>query len=151
MRFGRELTPDTLVAGAARGMTRRRVLRNAGGFALGAAATVAYAGTRPDIAAACTYWSGCGPAPRCADYRCTGYKCNGGRSDTAWALWQGGSAPCSGDSGVDNCWTICQSGTKYFCCDCCAYRPSCTAGDSCYNCGSSGWRKCICKGSSGSC
>lgn len=147
-----KLSPDHLAEAAARGVTRRRAFRNAGGVALGAAMTTAYLGTRSDVVAQCSYSSVCGPAPLCGASRCNGYLCVPS-SNTRWAHWEGGATYCSGNAGVDNCWDACSGGTRYLCCDCCAHNPTCTTGASCSasSCGSGGWRKCICRAASGSC
>ncbi len=144
----RRLSPEAIVDRAARGLTRRRMLRNAGGLALGAAMTTAYVGTRPDIAEACTFSDICGPAPLCGPGRCSDWYCVVS-AETRYAKYQQGDAPCA-DSSVTNCWPVCSpGGYRYLCCDCCAKNPSCTAGAACYNCGSSGWRKCICRAPTG--
>lgn len=143
--------PERLAAAAARGLTRRRMLRNAGGVAFGAAVTTAYLGRGADeVKAVCSYHNICGPAPACGGWRCSGYNCIV-TSRTKWAHWEPGAAPCSGNSGVDNCWVACSGGTRYFCCDCCARDASCTSGSGCFSCPPGTWHKCICKGASGSC
>jgi hypothetical protein len=131
-----------MVEGAARGITRRRLMRRAGSVALGAAVVTAYGSRTREEAIACTSPSPCYGAPLCGSHRCNGFYCAAGRSDTNWSCYGGGR--CCGNSGVDNCWEYTPTRTR--CCDCCAYRPSCTTGASCSGCGSSGWYTCICKG-----
>jgi hypothetical protein len=148
----RELLPDRLVAAAARGMTRRRALRNSGGVALGAAVATAYLGRGSDVAAACTWSTVCGPAPLCGGTRCNGFRCDIGRADTWWAHYEGGAAPCSGTNGVNNCWeTGCVNHQIWRCCDCCAKNAGCTSGDTCFDCPAGTWHKCICHSVIASC
>jgi hypothetical protein len=149
------LSPESLAAATARVMTRRRLLRNAGGVALGAALTTAYLGTRPEAKAACTTSSVCGPSPLCGSFRCDGYHCDVIANETLWAKWGPGEQPCSVDSGVDNCWDVCSpAGKEHRCCDCCAKDPGCTTGAACTHntlCPSGNWRKCICRAQIGNC
>lgn len=146
----RRLSPDDLVATTARGITRRRVLRNAGGFALGAAVTTAYIGGGSEVLAQCTSASPCGPSPLCGPSRCSGFHCVPS-SVTKWAVWGSGPQPCD-NGGSRNCWASpCTNHRIYSCCDCCAHNPTCTTGASCTGCGSSGWRKCICRQATGTC
>lgn len=142
--------PERMVAAAARGLTRRRLLRDASSAALGAAVTTAYLGRDSEVAAACTFSNICTPSPLCGDFRCSGFSCNVS-SETKWAHWEGGTAPCSGNSGVDNCWDKCIPPNNFRCCDCCARNAGCTQGSTCFGCGSGTWHKCICRARIGSC
>jgi hypothetical protein len=145
---------EKLAATAAKAITRRRALRNAGTVALGAALTTAYFGTRPETVRAACHWENmCGPSPICGSFRCQGYpyeyKCKPSTT-TKWQKY--GTAQCSGDAGVDNCWQVCYAGTLVWCCDCCAKNAGCTScpepgrrcARTCSGCGSSGWTTCIC-------
>lgn len=138
--------PDRLAASAARGITRRRALRNLGGAALGAAVTTAYLGTRPDIAEAICEVprSRCGPAaesPICGSFRCRSNSwCDAARADTAWRKY--GQFYCPGTG--PQCWNHCYNGVVYSCCDCAGRDAPCGTSVS-GNCGSgSPWRACIC-------
>jgi hypothetical protein len=147
-----KLRPEAIAASAARGLTRRRLLRNAGGAALGAAVATAYVERASEAVAQCSYSDVCGPAPLCGGARCDSWRCLAGRADTDWAVYQSGPAPCSGTSGVNNCWeTGCFNGQIWRCCDCCARDAGCTAGDTCFSCGAGSWHKCICRGPVGTC
>ena len=136
------LSPDTIVAATAKGLSRRRMLGNAGSVALGAALFTAL-GAKSDVAEAqCASAYPCGPAPMCGCDRCNdGYswQCDGAEPNTDPARWGPGSQPCSPSYG--NCW---MSGSIH-CCDCCAYFPTCRTGALCYNCGAGNWYKCICR------
>jgi hypothetical protein len=143
-------SPDTLVASAAQGLTRRRLFRNAGGLALGASVATAYLGTRPDVAQACTYSSVCGPSPLCGGFRCRDLypsHCQAGRADTRWRKYN--TYTCGTDSDI-NCWRVCVSGRKWECCDCAGLNTG-GCGSTVSGCGSSGWRSCICHAVIGSC
>jgi hypothetical protein len=132
--------PERLVESSARGLTRRRVLRNAGGIGLGAAVATAFLGRNAKLAHACDYSGPCGPSPLCGTFRCNGYRCD--TNYASWARWESGPAPCLGNSGVNNCWE--ESG--YRCCDCCAYNPGCQHTPCVYlSCGHNTWQ-CICRG-----
>lgn len=143
---------DSVVNRAARGLTRRRVFRNLGGAALGASMTAAYIGTRPEVAAACTYSNVCGPAPKCTEIHCEngGHRCKTSRTDIKWAHWGSGSQPCAGQE-ADSCWNTCAGGFLYRCCDCCNKNPDCTAGATCTGCGTGNWHKCSCQSQQGTC
>jgi len=144
--------PEELAASAARGLTRRRLLRSAGGAALGAAVATAYVERASDAVAACSYSNVCGPSPLCGGQRCDSWKCEASRADTSWTVYGSGSQPCSGTDGVDNCWESgCYNGQIWRCCDCCARDAECTTGASCYSCGAGTWNKCICRGPVGTC
>lgn len=135
--------PERLVHGAARGMTRRRLLRRAGSVALGAAVTTAYLGRGgSEVAVACTNPSPCFGAPLCGGHRCNGYLCRSGRADTNYMCYA--AYRCCGNAGVDNCWEHTQTRTR--CCDCCALNAGCTTGGRCSGCGGGVWHACICKG-----
>lgn len=152
MKLMNWLRPEDLAEGAARGLTRRRLLRNAGGAALGGAVAIAYIERASDAVAQCAYSDACRPSPLCGGARCDGWRCLASRADTSWAVYQGGSAPCSGTSGVNNCWESgCVNGQIWRCCDCCARDAGCTAGAACYACGAGAWNKCICRGPVGTC
>jgi hypothetical protein len=140
--------PENMVAIAAKAITRRRALRNAGTVALGAALTTAYFGTRPETTkAACTFSNICGPSPICGSTRCQSphpneYKCKPSTT-TKWSVYA--QHKCSGDAGVKNCWSICHLTSLWYCCDCCAKNAGCTTNAQvCSGCGSSGWTTCIC-------
>jgi hypothetical protein len=144
---------ERLAAATAKGVTRRRMLRNVGGVALGATVGSAYLGTRPDVAEACAYWASCGTSPRCADFRCRSaagltYECNAGRADTAWRNYN--TSQCGG-GGPINCWTVCNSGRRVRCCDCAGQNTAGGCGFVVSGCGSGTWRSCICAAQIGSC
>jgi len=131
-----------IVEATARGLTRRKLLRNAGGVALGTSLATALVLRGPEPAYGCASSSPCGPAPLCGCTRCNdGYnwQCDGAEDNTDPARWGSGSQPCSPSYG--NCWN--EGG--YHCCDCCARDAGCTTGSSCYSCGSGTWHKCICR------
>jgi hypothetical protein len=144
---------DRATVATARGLTRRRLLRNVGGMALGATVATAYAGRRPAAASHCaasSYSGPCGPAPLCGSSRCDGggSSCNAANGVT-FARWESGQAPCDKPDGslYRNCW--CEGSTR--CCDCCVYHPGCRD----YRCigtwcGADDW-KCICRGTSSAC
>ena len=146
---------DRLVVASARGLTRRRLFRNAGGVALGATVATAYIGTGSSSANHCSassYAGPCGPAPLCASSRCSGsgWTCSAAAGST-YAKWQSGTAPCDHPDGslYQNCW--CHGSGDIFCCDCCVYHPGCRD----YRCvgtwcGADDW-KCICRGTRAAC
>lgn len=137
---------DRVTETAARQVTRRRLLRNAGGVALGTTMTAAYFGLNAKPAAACDYSSVCGPSPLCPPTHCSGYNCNTGVSTVKWQKYAQGVCGTSGDQ---NCWSTCRNGNLWYCCDCCRQNASC--GSTCTGCGSSGWKTCICHDIIGSC
>src|SRR5262245_55047081 len=121
------MVADRAAVAAARGLTRRRLLRNVSGAALGATVATAYVGTRTARSSHCgagSYEGPCGPAPLCGPSRCTsgGLSCNAANGVT-WARWESGQAPCDLPDGslYDNCW--CEGGIR--CCDCCVASPGC--------------------------
>jgi hypothetical protein len=136
---------EALVAASARGLTRRRMFRNAGGVALGAAVATAY--FRPGGAEAqCGNPPGaCGPAPLCGCSRCNAGpndQCDVAEARVEKARWGSGAQPCIRRDGRVNCW---QEGSIW-CCDCCVRNAGCqvtrcTSGGPC----GSNWWKCICK------
>lgn len=135
---------DAMVARSARALTRRRMFRNAGALALGAAMGTAYVGRRPEVAEACQYSDVCGPSPACTYLQCDGAQCKAGQPDVNWVTWGSGSQPCQGPD-EKNCWTTCHNGNLWRCCDCCRKNAGCDAGALCTSCGSGTWRKCSCQ------
>jgi hypothetical protein len=138
---------DRVVAASARGLTRRRILRNASGVALGGVVATAYAFRTPAEAGHCSsssYSGPCGPSPLCGPCRCNGYRCVVPGSSGCWQQWSCYvEERCCADSGVRNCW--CEG--SYRCCDCCAYDPGCKdTACSTSSCGGNYW-VCICRGS----
>jgi hypothetical protein len=139
--------PTALTASAAKGLTRRRMLGNAGSLALGATVATAYIG-RPEDAIACNSSAPCGPSPLCGGSRCDAgdnYQCDYDEPYIQKAVWGSGAQPCSHQPGTAvNCWSA--SGT--WCCDCCVYQPGCQVTRCSLNniCTQLGWFKCICNG-----
>ena len=137
---------DRLVARAAHGMTRRRMFRNVGGAALGAAFATAYGGAGSAFAHAD---HACGPSPMCPDSCCQDsdkQRCAGGRADTTWRPHNGST--CQGFQGQlsDHCWTATTTahpGATFRCCDCCV-RNTALSGRPCSGCGGGDWQRCIC-------
>jgi hypothetical protein len=130
---------DTLVAAAARSVTRRRFLRNSGAAALGVA--LAATGTSTSTYASGTPGSPCGPSPICPDVVCNStYNCD---TDAAARRRNYATFDCASDT-APNCWledyTNC-GGTKWKCCDCCGYEGT---GSICSGCNATK-RACICK------
>lgn len=139
---------DDLVAGAARGLTRRRLFRNSSGAALSAALSVSYLGAGAEVAEACTWSTVCGPSPICGDPRCNGSHCDTSRSDTQWRKHD--QFVCGTSSDV-NCWQTCSSaGNLWQCCDC-AGNDTNGCGELCSGCGAGTWRACICHAIVASC
>lgn len=133
---------DGVVTGTARAITRRRLLRNSGGAALGFALATAYSGSQAFANAD----EACAPSPMCPGVRCQGWKCDGGRTDTTWR--QHGQAKCgtAGAAYNDNCWLANDSaGTRFRCCDCCA-QDAPIGTNHCDECpgDDTRWKKCIC-------
>lgn len=150
MRSSGLSVPERLALSGARGISRRRLVRNVGGVALGTAISSAYLGRRSDIAEAfCEVPKNrCGPiaeSPVCGSFRCGNNQpshCDAGRADTAWRRYNNYYCPRE----FGGCWTNVYSGTRYECCDCAGCAAPC--GQSVSGCGScSGtWRACICVG-----
>lgn len=135
---------DSLVVRAARGLTRRRLLRGASGTAL-AAALGTTLGPRQSKAYLFSGGHVCGPSPYCNhSLRCDRWYCSGG--NVRWAQYNGSS--CSSSSGT-NCWSHCDRDTNYIrwiCCDCCVgeYPGKQTTGAEpvrCSGCPDSQWYK----------
>jgi hypothetical protein len=125
-------------------VTRRRLLRNAGGVAFGVALTTAM----PQKASACQGPYGntqCGPNPYCSSNRC--YDSGACHNSTTTQPRGYASADCiASGSGYINCWCVCSAGHNiYRCCDCCVDYP---AGGTCNSgsCGGGSWWKCSCLG-----
>jgi hypothetical protein len=155
--------PERVVARTATGITRRRLLRRAGGVALGAALAAAYldkVATDPAFAVTC-FGHGdihcglacktepCGPSPKCGDNHC---HANGqcmqndvGGSHTKGRTYEGGE--CTALPDVDyrgNCWCNCSGGKMRRCCDCCQENDT-GADKFCWNCPwQNPWYKCHC-------
>jgi hypothetical protein len=149
---------DRVVASAARGITRRRMLRDAGGAAFGSALAVAYFGMHADVAQACKWSVVCGPSPLCGGFRCGGpnyaaWQCNNDRFDT-WIQTGHGSYDCGGTRrGPNNCWNApCYRHQVWRCCDCCGNGAN-NCNHPCHrsSCGSSTWGSCICHAVVASC
>jgi hypothetical protein len=132
------LSPDRLssivVTRAATAVTRRRLLRNAGGAALSIALGGAFL-ARPQAAWAygCYDAAGpCGPSPLCYYTTCSGGQCAGNKTKRSHNLYN-----CSGSNA--NCWSeYCECGAtwagRYNCCDCCGPGgggPNCGCGTTC--------------------
>jgi hypothetical protein len=134
--------PDRVVRASAGSLTRRRLLRDAGGACFGAALAVGYFGAHAQVAQACDVSTVCGPSPLCGTARCSGYNCDTSRSDTKWQ--KHGAHVCGTQSDV-NCWTSgCSSGGQIWrCCDCCGTGTN-GCGELCSGCGANTWRSCIC-------
>jgi hypothetical protein len=131
---------DSMVAGSARGVTRRRFLRRAGQAAFGTAVAVAYGSltVRPAEAAVC------GPSPYCnLSTRCYSSGACHNTSRTKPRAYSKFYCISSG-AGYPNCWyATSPAGNRYRCCDCCADYN--TGGNRCStNCGS-GFYACICR------
>jgi len=137
MPTGTQMT-DGLVLATARAFTRRRLLRNAGAVALGAAFTTTL--TR-DAWAHGSHGSPCGPSPICPDAACNStFNCN--TADTARRR-NYNTFDCGTDT-ASNCWTEDYTGCggyKWKCCDCCAYHGT---GNVCSGCTNTK-RACICR------
>lgn len=144
-----ELAPtavaDRVALTLARTITRRRLLRNAGGAALALSLGGAFLG-KPDVARAsygCYDPNGpCGPSPICNGLNCSGGECGSGMTRRTHDNFD-----CSGAS--NNCWsTHCECGSTWAglwsCCDCCASNGG---GNHCGSCGYA----CICRSVIGSC
>jgi hypothetical protein len=153
------MSPEVVVAASARGLTRRRLLGNAGNVGLGAALASAYLGRR-DVAYAGHYSDQnagyCGPSPVCGCSRCdygSNAQCDGVESGIGYtANWVHGNSPCSSSCEGpryrgqcrNNCWP--EGPNSYWCCDCCVHNAG-QRFDKCTGCGwdESNWWKCICE------
>jgi hypothetical protein len=129
---------DQLVLFAARGMTRRRLLRRTGGLALSGALGAVFLGPAAQNAAAAS--RACGGAVVCASDRCTSLgHC---RDNTIIGVRPGGylHGDCFYSSGTQ-CWTE-QFDCLWVCCDCCVNYN--TGFGACTNCGG-GYYACVCR------
>jgi hypothetical protein len=152
------LAPEAVVAASAKGLTRRRMLGNAGSLGLGAALSAAYFG-RSDPAIASHLGDHnpgrCGPSPVCGCGRCnwgSNAQCDAVQDGIGYTHdWVHGSANCSSScaggpySGCrNNCWP--EGPASYWCCDCCVHNAGARF-DHCWNCGwdQNNWWKCICE------
>ncbi len=146
---------EDLVERSARGISRRRFLRRAGGAV--AAASIASVVWRPGMAwAECIARTDpfnadriCGPSPYCSSTRCyDSGRCH--HSTQHRARTYGGNRCVSEITDYSNCWCVCKSGNLYRCCDCCAdtYQGGIT--DYCERATcptpNQGWYECICRG-----
>jgi len=129
---------DSLALNAARGLTRRRVLRNAGSTAIGAALSTAYLGSGPEGTAFAmgTPTSPCGPSPLCPSGVCNG---SGGCScyGRVYATYT-----CN-PGGGSGCWTEdyrSRGGHLWKCCDCCCLSGGGNSCSGCFN-----HNACICR------
>lgn len=129
---------DGAVAATASGMTRRRLLRRAGGTALAMSFGTAFAWQRPDLAHAGQI--ACGGYPNCRDTRCYS---NGTCHNTSASRRQYyASGTCAPYQGGISCWNE-QHGCLWRCCDCCVDYN--TGSIACSGCGGSRWA-CLCRG-----
>lgn len=140
------LSPERLVVASAKGLTRRRMFRNAGSLGLGAGMAAASLVRSEDAEAACTNdpEGACYGAPLCGSFRCDSgdqAQCDVHESGTDKSTYTVGQ--CREAEGSYNCW--CDG--SYACCDCCAYQPSCTTGQACAHNGncSGAVYMCICR------
>jgi hypothetical protein len=144
---------DQAVVGAARGITRRKLMRNAGAAAFGASLSAAFLGGPLQRRAAADHFIGTGPcagSPHCNEVRCTGpagSSCDGSRPDTKWRVYASSQCESGGDD--HNCWTTCNGNQLLRCCDCCVN----VAGgvNNCTGCGAGQWHRCYCGGTIGNC
>ncbi len=132
--------PSATVDRAARGLTRRRLIRRGGGAAIGVAlgSRVLMWGTPPARANG-TPGSPCGPSPLCPGSNCWNGQC----SNCAGRVYN--TFTCApGQPG--GCWVENYCGTgqgKWQCCDCCCFNGT---GSVCSSCGDSHTRKaCLCR------
>lgn len=111
---------DGLALRAARTVTRRRFLRNAGAGALGFALSTTFVGMRvTDAFAHGTAKHPCGPSPRCKSSQCRSGQCyvatprsNERRVYNHWT--------CNANPKRNNCWSENYgTGNIHSCCDCC--------------------------------
>lgn len=129
---------DSVATRSAHAVTRRRLLRNSGGMAMGAALTTAYLGqAKPESALAIgTPTSPCGPSPFCPSSVCNdsaGCACYG-RVYNTYSCNQGGGSGCWFEDYRP------RGGHLWKCCDCCCSGAS---GSACSGC--STHRACICR------
>jgi len=134
---------DNGVLATAEGMSRRRLFRNAGGVAFGAALTTAFMGTEHAHAHAD---HACGPSPMCPRNRCRDQqkaRCKDVRDGVQWRYYNGST--CVGFSGntASHCWTAQAHGHTWRCCDCCIRVPNYSP-TSCSGCAGGQWSTCIC-------
>jgi hypothetical protein len=125
---------DDAVANAARGMTRRRLVRRASAAALGLAYGTAFLWQRPDLSGA--------NHNACSGVHCSSTRCydSGYCHNTTRTGRRGYNTNyCIGSSGGVACW----SNNGYRCCDCCADYN--TGSFSCQLCGGFFWA-CGCYG-----
>lgn len=137
---------DRGVLKAAHGMTRRRLLRNAGSTAFGAAMVTSMLGAEFAYSNAD---AACGPAPMCPLQHCQNgakHRCKDARDDTSWRPH--GFGYCTGYQGDygDHCWTGYDGPNAFKCCDCCVRKNIYTGTCNPNTCkGNSGyWSRCIC-------
>jgi hypothetical protein len=134
---------DAAVARSARGLTRRRLLRNAGGAALGASLAMSLSGTKESRAAVLDA-GGCSGSPQCSDTRCYADGGCHNTTQTKWRDYAGGSCTCASCS--QHCWPSSYNGRATRCCDCCVDYN--TGGSTCSSssCGGGSWWRCHCWG-----
>jgi hypothetical protein len=142
---------DNAVLRLAPGITRRRLLRGAGGAAMGTALGIAFLGSRTSeyAQAVGTSSSPCGPSPLCPFSACccadAGTCCSYPRQYDRLTDCDPGANQGSVDLGGHNCWRedYRYLGRGYWrCCDCCCRHGS---GSSCANGCNYPYRACICR------